>query len=568
MIDKINRLVYFFLKIADRYYDDFREKVEDASKSNPYPFSNWFDSNGRAYIDFKSNINNDNSINEISETDTKVINFLEDLGYRNIDYYNGYAEKDGRKLRIGKILNNLKSRENKDIVSEDFNEKYDINDLELYINIFNNSLFRSFKSVLKNANLKIVFSQDPHDVAMMSTNRGWTSCKDLGKEDNYSEGVFCEVESGGFVAYLIDGDDLEIKHPYARVLIKRFVSNDGKSIAIPEERVYGSNIEGFLSEVNKWVDAHQEVVESGLYELKGDSYSDSFSDFYYHNNKKNENLEGASKDELLHLLNDESNFLLNGKFYKTLEEAEDANETLYNNEGSIINTNKKNEVNIIYMLIGSYLGELNDEEIDELFFKFIDYELYSDSKLLIKFLPYIKLKHIILIPREYIDNVLGSMPDVLKSDYENYILKTIRNILKNRLKSYYNDVIFDYMNVLSNIPDDVLDSILNLDENYVDMFISYIDKFTNKLSLNSLRKIKDRYLNKLQYKDLNYLFDKGVFTSNDSEKLKVILDKAITEYKSIDNSKKDYDTIFKLNDLKSNIIKLKKNLSDIQGGKI
>jgi hypothetical protein len=523
MINKINRLVYFFLKIAEVDYDKFKEKVERASKSNPYSFSNWFNNNGRAYIDFKGGVK---IVGDkfIDANDIKVINFLEGLGYKNIDYYNGYTEKDGRKLRIGKVLNNL-------IFS---NKENNVNDLELYIYIFNNSKFRSGVNLLKNANLKIVFSQDPHDVAMMSTNRGWTSCKDLGKEDNYSEGVFCEVESGGFVAYLIDGDDLEIKHPYARVLIRRFVSNDGKSIAIPEKKVYGENIPEFLIEVNKWVDDHQKDISKGVYELKGDLYSDTFSDKYtYISNKFTDlDLENMGKDQLLYLLN------LNGEDFSD-----------------------KDIIVIIKNIVKRYLNELNENELHELFLRFFNYDLYEDLDLLAKIISYIKLKDLVLIPKEYIKAVIGFMPEKLRNEYEGFVIKLINNIFSRKSEYRYKDVIEFYFDFLSFIPDEIIDQVLDLGDKYVHDFISKINKFASKISSKSLGKIKDLYLDSIDlhnnFNSITKFLDSGVFTEMDNDKLNNILNKAISEYNSLSNKGKGKDK----DKLKYYILELKKYLS-------
>ena len=92
----------------------------------------------------------------------------------------------------------------------------------------------------------IVISQDPHDVAQMSTGRQWTSCMDLGGEGrepgSHHEDIFCEVQKGGLVAYLIRAEDGAIADPLARIHIRRFDNRAGQSVAVPEQSVYGNEI--------------------------------------------------------------------------------------------------------------------------------------------------------------------------------------------------------------------------------------------------------------------------------------------------------------------------------------
>jgi hypothetical protein len=145
----INRLSYYFYKIAQVGYDKFREEVEERSKKNPYPFSKWFGDNGRTYIDFKP----DDNGTELDEKDTSVISFLESNGYKNIDYINGYAEKDGRNLRIGKVLNNIRDKVQKgDGV---LSNRYSVEMIDDYLNTFINSKNRSLSNQKKG--FKIVF---------------------------------------------------------------------------------------------------------------------------------------------------------------------------------------------------------------------------------------------------------------------------------------------------------------------------------------------------------------------------------------------------------------------------
>ena len=49
----------------------------------------------------------------------------------------------------------------------------------------------------KKSDLKIVISQDPHDIGQMSTGRDWTSCMELDKGSHHNS-VYCEIKEGSY----------------------------------------------------------------------------------------------------------------------------------------------------------------------------------------------------------------------------------------------------------------------------------------------------------------------------------------------------------------------------------
>ncbi len=236
------------------------DHIQRLSRENPYPFKEWFDDSGRAYVPFSPE-----GTESQEGVDEYVAAELAEKGYQITDYRKGYCAKGNRVSRIGKILNSLKQQslneiQNKfqNISQEQDPVKYQIfqnqmqeelkrND-EYYnelINTFVNSSFRSHQSN-QDSGFMVVISQDPHDVAQMSTGRNWTSCMDMGgdggEEGSHHEDVFCEVQSGGLVAYLIRADDQQIEDPLARIHIRRFDNRSGKSVAIQEKSVYGNEI--------------------------------------------------------------------------------------------------------------------------------------------------------------------------------------------------------------------------------------------------------------------------------------------------------------------------------------
>ena len=289
MFNTILKLSAFFEKIANEAYEEYKERVEQLSKQNPYPFSAWFNENGRAYIEFR-----DQSMDEINPGDDKwVIKMLEDAGWQVIDYKGGYAQKGNRKMRIAKIINQIRrEEEQKWQLAINEAKQRDADEFEM------GRLEEQYKSALqfidenleqfinsevragaKSNGLMIVISQNPHDVATMSTGRSWESCMTLGT-GGYHQNVYCEVENGGLIAYLIDADDKDIQRPHARIHIRRFDNRDGNSIAVPERSVYGQNVPGFQEAVQNWLNTMQQQMPPGIYERQGGSYSDTFSSTY------------------------------------------------------------------------------------------------------------------------------------------------------------------------------------------------------------------------------------------------------------------------------------------------
>jgi hypothetical protein len=272
-----------FYRLAD-YQSEWRDKVEEYASKNPLPFSSWFNGNDRIYLPFAIQ---DNDLN----VDTDIKEELESNGYKIIDYKKGICvdpQYPNNQVKIGKLLNKLKKKkvnELKGKVGDSFNlsvqEQIDrvIKYYDGLINQFNTSGYRSGSGSY--SNLLIVISQNPHDVAQMSTGRRWTSCINLEeKKDDQDrvKDIFCEVEKGGIVAYLIRDEDKEIRDPIARVWIRRFDNPNGQSIAVPEEKVYGDQIPGFLSTVKSWVHDRQPSVPVDIYNRQGGEWSDTWKE--------------------------------------------------------------------------------------------------------------------------------------------------------------------------------------------------------------------------------------------------------------------------------------------------
>jgi len=246
-------------------YEEYENIVLEKAQGNPYPFRKWFDQNGRVYIPFKAVVNP-------SHDDKDVMDFLQLRGYKVVDYAKGLCQpaSGGNQQKIGRVLQSFLTNIEK---AQHEGKPYfeDVDYVREMIKNFNTSQARAGGK----GDYSIVISQNPKDVAMMSTDRGWTSCMELGKGSHHQD-VFCEVAEGGLVAYLIKSSDMEITKPAARIHIRRFDDSFGRSLAIPEDAVYGTDVPGFKEAVKSWLDRQQTGMPGGLYMRRGGEYSDTF----------------------------------------------------------------------------------------------------------------------------------------------------------------------------------------------------------------------------------------------------------------------------------------------------
>ena len=162
----------------------------------------------------------------------KIVAILKDKGYKISDYAKGLArniEKPQRQMKIGKLLKGYPDLQQ--IFAQDPQRQAGKNEHEM------------------------VISRHPYDLAGMSTGRGWTSCMNIddGEFKNY---VAKDVQYGTIIAYAVKKGDRNIEHPVARVLVKKFKSEDDVTKVIwgIENRVYGEEPSGFRDAIIKWTD--------------------------------------------------------------------------------------------------------------------------------------------------------------------------------------------------------------------------------------------------------------------------------------------------------------------------
>ena len=181
-------------------------------------------------------------------------------------YVNGVGTlPDGRSVKIPKLLDiSYKKLENGDL-GRKLSDEYKKNLLNDYLND---------KIRVKPKSSLIVISKAKYDIAGMSTGRGWTSCMNLNDGSNKYY-ISCDLEEGSIIAYLIKKEDLNIKNPIARVLIKPFINryDEDDIIFRQEDVIYGTATKSFGQKVGELLDSNQDV--NSVYDLNDRLYNDS-----------------------------------------------------------------------------------------------------------------------------------------------------------------------------------------------------------------------------------------------------------------------------------------------------
>ena len=155
----------------------------------------------------------------------------------------------------------------------------------------------------------IILSRAPIDVLRMSDHKNITSCHSEGND--YFKCARAEAQGHGPIAYAVETRDLEDLdldddevfedrdrgvygiEPVARVRLRRFVGKESDTdFAVPEQRVYGTSIPGFVEKVTDWARESQKPVWGefidedsgkidpefhGMFYRTGGSYTDTSS---------------------------------------------------------------------------------------------------------------------------------------------------------------------------------------------------------------------------------------------------------------------------------------------------
>lgn len=325
-------------------YEPFRQdvdlKVGGRTRKYSFPFESWWPTGqDRVFIPMGDS--------KKSTHEQEIVDFLNDFkgvpekglpaatGYEIVDYKQGLARPINGKnsYKIMKVINGSLENDIRKLNAEkELNQSSDAkykNDLK-YIKSYHDDLTSAFQNDPYRASgtqFYTVISKNPHDLASMSTGRGWTSCMNLETGEN-KKTVWCELENGGFVAYMIRANDMNVQKPLARILIRRFdrtkkTNREIQSVAVPEDTIYGVENFDFAKLVKDWLREKQGEV-SGRYFRKGGPYSDTFT--------------GRKHSLFTYEINNEN-------FAKTLNKYLNSNDTFKNsNNGVMIQDGLKNTI--------------------------------------------------------------------------------------------------------------------------------------------------------------------------------------------------------------------------------
>lgn len=247
-------------KLMSEALDERQKRVVDTWEKGNHSFSDHvFGKDGHTvYEPF--------SENKAATPHPKVAEHLEKHGYKMHDYVKGYAiDKHGRQMSIGKILNKTKADpETKKAFETD-----------------------PARQSSQKSNLMIAYTRHPHHVAAMSTGTGWESCMQFDR-GMYRRHLQDDVHEGTHVAYLIHGNDKEIKNPIARIAMKPFHSEDGEkhTVVRPEPRTYGHGGDAFTSSVRSWSEKNFPMKPKRMYHVNEHVYNDGIGETAFSHDKE------------------------------------------------------------------------------------------------------------------------------------------------------------------------------------------------------------------------------------------------------------------------------------------
>lgn len=180
------------------------------------------------------------------------------------------TDSKGQKVGIGKLFNMSIEKLKKKGDEESFKL---VQRFEYNRRAFQEDQARNNAISRKNKKTYIVISKANYDIAGMTTGRSWSSCMSL-TSGNGQKYIHCDIKEGTLIAYLVDGDDINIQRPIARLLIKPFVSLDKyKDYLYVVGDTYGT-APGF-SEVVKKMFKEAQPDKAGTYKINQKLYPDS-----------------------------------------------------------------------------------------------------------------------------------------------------------------------------------------------------------------------------------------------------------------------------------------------------
>ena len=222
----------------------------------------------RIYLPLEEYVDDSDDKQEESSVKSQLHNTLSTHGYELVDYKKGVAkDKYRREVSIGKVLNKLQSK-NPEIA--DLRKEFEQDPVR-------------FGLKQKSTEKLVVISRHPYDIAGQSTDRGWTSCKNL-KTGSMKKHVRPETKYD-LIAYLINAADRNIENPLGRLMIHCYQPDDkSQTVFVAEEKIYPKELNikllgnAFKTTINKWLLANFKQTNSKTVYQAGDTYLDTLSD--------------------------------------------------------------------------------------------------------------------------------------------------------------------------------------------------------------------------------------------------------------------------------------------------
>lgn len=249
----------------------------------------------------------------------KILGRLEKHGYVTDDYASGLVHHEKtptRKIKISKALSNAGIDNDASGMMSTGREPKSLTWAQSYA-------ADPIRAAAKGKK-QIVISRHPHDVAGMSSGRGWGSCmtlptyesdRDAGANNRY---LTNDLAQGTLTAYLTKHGDDKVESPIGRVNIKPFIQSGKPTIYRPEGRGYGAIPPKVKENLSKWATDNY-PSENGIYVKHPSLYNDDGDNIKIEKNihdstDHNEML--SSIDKTIHGINREGIRAADDEYYR------------------------------------------------------------------------------------------------------------------------------------------------------------------------------------------------------------------------------------------------------------
>jgi len=301
---------------------DLVNKVLQDTKEKDKPFPEIFGNKDRIVIPYTPD--------ESSKVMVSILSKLRAVGEPNLD--TGIIKINNRDYRIGKfILQSQQDKKTGKILLQKPSDTTTPYFSSEEIDWWNKSgePLKILKLTDKKDEYAVIVSRNPIDVLRMSDHDGWTSCHS--PQGSYFHCAVSEAKNAGGLAYVIKKNDLKKINlddpeiftdksrkidgiePISRLRIRLFKNKeDGHHLAMPEDRVYGTKLDGLQDTMRNWVYKVQQDKLSHRprlkeYELMGGSYQDTgasslFNKFFGDDLDKGAAEYGGEEEDDLHEL--------------------------------------------------------------------------------------------------------------------------------------------------------------------------------------------------------------------------------------------------------------------------